>query len=155
MNQNKKRMGLSSNSLNDLNNNIPIITEEQINKDIQQVKIMEQTYNSSFNNAKQKFINNVKLCKDKTRNVICNLANELKESISDGMVFLQNCYKIPLSELSGYIQEVTKLDEASKFNEIVVSSYKMYVSQKKIPCPDGSKITSKVWHLRQLSKIYP
>ena len=39
------------------------------------------------------------------------------------MVFLRNSFKLPLGEIDTYLNEIVSLDEFSKFDEIIQSSY--------------------------------
>ena len=138
-NSNKKRLNsISSASLSEFNkkesikieqkieqNNISI--EEQVNNNIIKVKKIEEDYKANIALAKSledKYMKISKESKDNLRKILCELLNGYKDFIIDCMVFLKNCYKVPLSEVDTYMNDFNKLNEYEIFDKIILSSYK-------------------------------
>ena len=131
-NNTKKRLN-SISSLNENNkkenkkesNDISI--EEQVNNNIQKVKKIEEDYKTSVGKIKSiedKFVKVSKESKENIRKILCEILNGYKEYIFDCMLFLKNCYKLPLSEVDMYMNDLAQLDECVNFDKIIVSSYK-------------------------------
>ena len=122
-------------------NNISI--EEQMNNNIQKVKKLEESYKSNIavvKSIEEKFINISKESKEKTRKALCELLNTYKDLIFNCMIFLSNCYKIPMSEIDTYMREMGNLDECINFDKIILSSYK---NEKKLASINPQKYTLK------------
>ena len=101
--------------------------EEQMKNSIQKTKKIEEDYLTNVTLVKtveKKFIEIGEQSKKNLKNIICEIANGLKELISDCMVLLRNSFKLPLGEVDTYLNEIVDLDEYSKFSEIIQSSYK-------------------------------
>jgi hypothetical protein len=69
------------------------------------------------------YIQTAEKSKERSRKILCEITNSLKDNILDYMSFLQNCFKIPLSEIDLHFQGIISFDEYSKFDEIIKSSY--------------------------------
>ena len=129
-NINKKRINsFSSPSPSELkkenNNNVSI--EEQVNNSIQKVKKIEEDYKTNIALVKtieEKYTKVARESKVNIRKVLCELLNGYKELIFDTLLFLKNCYKLPLSEVDIYMNNILKLDECVNFDKIITSSYK-------------------------------
>ena len=129
-NNTKKRLNsLPTNSLIDnkreINTNINI--EEQINNNIQKVKKIEDDYKTSIGVVKSienKYMSISKEAKENIRKILSELLNGFKEFIFDCMLFLKNCYKLPLSEIDTYMNDIIQLDETVNFDQIILSCYK-------------------------------
>ena len=131
-NFNKKRLNstpISEIKENEIeqNNDISLVTlEEQLNSNIQKVKKIEDDYKLNFaiiKNIEDKYIQITNESKKKTRKLLCQMLNGFKDLLVDCMVYLINCYKLPLSEIDTYMNEMVKLDECDNFNSIIISSY--------------------------------
>ena len=140
-NYNKKRLNsISATSLTDTKkenkieqNNISI--EEQVNSNIQKVKKIEEDYKANIEivkNIENKYIKISKESKEKIRKILCELLNGFKEFIFDCMLYLKNCYKLPLSEIDTYMNDIIQLDECVNFDKIILSSYKTDKDLKRI-----------------------
>ena len=106
-------------------NNISI--EEQINSNIQKVKKIEEDYKNNIaivKSIEDKYIKISKDSKEKIRKILCELLNGYKELIFSCMLFLTNCYKVPLSEIDTYMRDMVQIDECENFDKIILSSYK-------------------------------
>ena len=106
-------------------NNITI--EEQINSNIQKVKKIEEDYKNNIaivKSIEDKYIKISKESKEKIRKILCELLNGYKELIFNCMLFLTNCYKVPLSEIDTYMRDMVQIDECENFDKIILSSYK-------------------------------
>ena len=106
-------------------NNISI--EEQINSNIQKVKKIEEDYKNNIaivKSIEDKYIKISKESKEKIRKILCELLNGYKELIFNCMLFLTNCYKVPLSEIDTYMRDMVQIDECENFDKIILSSYK-------------------------------
>ena len=106
-------------------NNISI--EEQINSNIQKVKKIEEDYKNNIaivKSIEDKYIKISKESKEKIRKILCELLNGYKELIFSCMLFLTNCYKVPLSEIDTYMRDMVQIDECENFDKIILSSYK-------------------------------
>ena len=136
-NNNKKRLNsISATSLIDSKkeikkeakieqNNISI--EEQLNNNIQKVKKMEEDYKINIalvKSIEDKYTKISKESKENIRRILCELLNGFKDYLFDCMLFLKNCYKLPLSEIDTYMNDIIRLDECVNFNQIILSSYK-------------------------------
>ena len=112
----------------DANESNFISIEEQVNNSIQKTKKLENDYKSSIISLKDceiNYIETVEKFKDKTRKIICLISNNLKELISDSLMFLRNSFKMPLSEIDLYFKEVVDLDEYSNIDKLIQKSYKI------------------------------
>ena len=99
---------------------------DQINSYIQKTKKIEDEYITNISlvkNAEKSYIDIGDESKKKSRKILCQLANSLKELISDCMQLLSNSFKLPLSEIDTYLKDLISLDEYSKFDEIIQNSY--------------------------------
>ena len=136
-NNNKKRLNsISATSLIDSKkeikkeakieqNNISI--EEQLNNNIQKVKKIEEDYKINIalvKSIEDKYTKISKESKENIRRILCELLNGFKDYLFDCMLFLKNCYKLPLSEIDTYMNDIIRLDECVNFNQIILSSYK-------------------------------
>ena len=136
-NNNKKRLNsISATSLIDSKkeikkeakieqNNISI--EEQLNNNIQKVKKIEEDYKINIalvKSIEDKYTKISKESKENIRRMLCELLNGFKDYLFDCMLFLKNCYKLPLSEIDTYMNDIIRLDECVNFNQIILSSYK-------------------------------
>ena len=103
--------------------------EEQVNNCIQKTKKIEDEYKNNIISVKsyeKKYIEATENTREKGRTILAEIANGLKELISDCLVFLRNSFKIPLSEIDTYITEIVSLDEYTKFDKLIMSTYKNY-----------------------------
>jgi len=109
--------------------------EEQVNNAIQKTKKIEEEYKTNVllvKTLEKNYIETAEKTKEKSRNILCNISNSLKDLISDYMVFLRNSFKIPLSEIDTYLNEIVNLDEYTKFKKDIISSYKNNYNLKPI-----------------------
>ena len=101
--------------------------EEQVNNNIQKVKKIEDDYKTSIGVVKSienKYMSISKEAKENIRKILSELLNGFKEFIFDCMLFLKNCYKLPLSEIDIYMNDIIQLDETVNFDQIILSCYK-------------------------------
>ena len=129
MKQNSKKK--SSTKLNfsqmDANDSTSGNFEDQVNLSIQKTKRIEEEYKANIFSVKtleKKYIETAEKSKESLISILCVFSNNLKDLISDCMVFLRNSFKIPLSEIDMYLSELVNLDEFSKFKKDILSSYK-------------------------------
>ena len=109
--------------------------EEQVNSIIQKTKKIEEEYKMSINTVKTfeiNYIETLEKSKEKGRSILCNISNSLKDLISECIIFLRNSFKIPLSEIDIYLNEIVNLDEFSRFNREILLSYKNEIHLKPI-----------------------
>ena len=139
MKQNNKKKNNSKLNISQIEvgheSNIVVSFEEQVNNSIQKTKRIEDEYKTNIilvKKIEKNYIERTDNTKEKARNIISEIANSLKELISDCIVFLRNSFKIPLSEIDTYINEVVNLDEYDKFDKLIKSSYKKDVNLKPI-----------------------
>ena len=152
---NKKRFNSSQNpdfkdNKNEINKVPQMSLEEQINFNIQKVKKIEEEYKDNIDLVKSledKYIIVAKDSKENIRKILCEILNGFKDLILDCMIFLKNCYKLPLSEIDTFMEEIIKLDEFDNFNKVINSSY---VPEKKFQAINPQKYTLK---LLQKNKI--
>ena len=127
MRQNNKIKNNRKLSLVELENNPDSFSfEEQVNNSIQKTKKIEEDYITNITLVKtveKRYIDSADLSTTKARKILCEMATSLKELISDCLVFLKNLFKVPLSEVDTYINEIISLDEYNKTNNIIKSSY--------------------------------
>ena len=126
--KNNSKLNISRLNTFDSNYSLNYISfEDQVSSSIQKTKKIEEEYKNYISKVKdvEKYYNEIAgNSKDILRNILSQISTGLKDLICDCMVFLQNCFKIPLSEIDTYLQEVISLDEYSKIDEIIKSSYK-------------------------------
>ena len=129
----KKRLNsISFSSSNDRKKEVSkdpnnISTEEQVNNNIQKVKKIEEDYKINIaiiKSIEEKYTKISTESKEKIRKILCELLNGYKEFIFSCMLFLTNCYKVPLSEIDTYMRDMVQIDECENFDKIIVSSYK-------------------------------
>ena len=122
---NKNKKASSKLNLTELDANHEL-NLEQINSYIQKAKKTEDEYIIDITlvkNVEKNYIDIAEKTKVKSKKLACEFANSLKELISDYMVFLRNSFKLPLGEIDTYLNEIVSLDEFSKCDEIIQSSY--------------------------------
>ena len=126
--KNSSKLNLSILNVLDSSNELNFTSiEEQVSNSVQKAKKSEDEYKSNVNivkDAEKNFIETAEKIKQKLRDILNQISTNLKDLISDCMVFLQNCFKMPLSEIDTYLPEVVSLDEYSKIDAIIQSSYK-------------------------------
>ena len=109
----------------DNNNNLSSL-EEQVNSSIQKTKKIEEEYKRNFKLlklAEKNFLEIAEKSKERTRNILCEIVNGLKVNITEYLIFLKNCFRVPLKDIDSYFKSIMPLDEISKFDEIIQSSY--------------------------------
>ena len=130
-NDNKKKTNskLNISQIDTNNHELYVSFEDQVNNSIQKTKKLEEEYKTNIilvKNYEKNYIEAIENTREKGRNILSEIANRLKDLISDVLVFLRNSFKIPLSEIDTYINEIVSLDEYSKFDKSIKSSYKNY-----------------------------
>jgi hypothetical protein len=126
---NKKKTNSKINLIPDTNlefNNYFISLEEQVSNSIQKTKKLESEYLTNISLVKtveKNYIDISEKTEKNSRKIVCDITNCLKELISDGMVLLRNSFKLPLGEIDTYLNEIVSLDEYTKFDDIIKSSY--------------------------------
>ena len=123
--KNNFKLNISMFNSLDTTNNISSF-EEQINSSIQKTKKIEEDYKVNFKLlklAEKNFIEKAEKSKESTRRILCEIVSSLKVNITEYLIFLQNCFKVPLRDIDSYFKSVMNLDEKSKFDEIIQSSY--------------------------------
>ena len=109
--------------------------EEQVNSIIQKTKKIEEEYKTSISTVKTfeiNYIETLEKSKEKGRSILCEISNSLKDLISECIIFLRNTFKLPLSEIDIYLNEIVNLDEFSRFNKEILLSYKNEIHLKPI-----------------------
>ena len=128
MKQNNKKKATSKLNLAQIDTELSFYSiEDQVNNAIQKTKKIEDEYKSNVllvKTLEKNYIETAEKTKERSRNILCDITNSLKDLISDCMVFLRNSFKIPLSEIDTYLNEIVNLDEYTKFNKDIISSYK-------------------------------
>ncbi len=134
-NHKKKHNSKMNFSQMDANDSTYSTFEEQVNNSIQKTKKIEEEYKANVYSVKsleKNYIETAEKSKEKLKNILCGFSNNLKDLISECMLFLRNSFKIPLSEIDTYLNELVNLDEFTKFNQDILSSYKNNNSLKPI-----------------------
>ena len=104
-----------------------ISNEEQVNNSIQKTKNIEKEYKANIlliNQFQKIYLENMDKFKERTKKILYEISNNLKELICDCSIFLKNSFQIPLSEIDTYLDDVVSLEEYSKIDKIIKSSYK-------------------------------
>ena len=127
MRQNNKNKTNSKLSLVELENNQDSFSfEEQVNNSIQKTKKIEEDYITDATLVKtveKKYVDLGEKSTLKARKILCEMTTNLKELISDCLVFFKNSFKVPLSEVDTHINDIVSLDEYTKIDDIIKSSY--------------------------------
>ena len=110
----------------DFNNNSSSF-EDQVNSSIQKTKRIEREYKTNFKLlklAEKNYLEIAEKSKERTRSILCEIVSSLKNNITEYLIFLQNCFKVPLKDIDTYFKSNMHLDEKAKFDEIIQSSYR-------------------------------
>ena len=142
MKQNSKKKTNSKLMLTLDKNTEFVSLEEQTNNSIQKTKKLEEEY-----------VKNISLVKTVEKSYIDKSEISLKKStkivlISDCLVFLNDSFKLPLVVIDTYLNEIVSLDEYTKFDDIIKSSYKNNIIFKQI---NPEKYTSKFFQQKTTS----
>ena len=152
--KNNSKLKISIFSSSDSNNESVTLFEDQVNSSIQKTKKIEDEYKNNFDLLKKfekYYIQTAEKSKERSRKILCEITNSLKDSILDYMSFLQNCFKIPLSEIDLHFQGIISYDEYSKFDEIIKSSY---INGNHVMSINPEKYTPKILETKNsISKI--
>ena len=104
-----------------------MITKSQVDSSIKIAKKHENEYNNSFNSTKNfedKFFELTDNSIDNMKRISCEIMTKMKDNIVKFLLFLKNCFKLPLSEIDIFLPELVSLDENKKIEEIINSTYK-------------------------------
>ena len=118
--------------------------EEQVNHNIQKVKKIEGEYKENIaliKSIEDKYTKIANESKVQIRKILCELLNGFKDLILDNMVFLKNCFKLPLSEIDTFMGEIIQIDENQNFDKIISLSY---VPEQKFQSQNIKKYTLKL-----------
>ena len=152
--KNNSKLKISIFSSSDSNNESVTLFEDQVNSSIQKTKKIEDEYKTNFDLLKKfekYYIQTAEKSKERSRKILCEITNSLKDNILDYMSFLQNCFKIPLSEIDLHFQGIISYDEYSKFDEIIKSSY---INGNHVMSINPEKYTPKILETKNsISKI--
>ena len=125
----KKRLNsISFSSSNDRKKEVSkdpnnISTEEQVNNNIQKVKKIEEEYKNNIaiiKSIEEKYVKISTESKEKIRKILCELLNGYKEFIFSCMLFLTNCYKVPLSEIDTYMRDMVQINILLNFSKRLI-----------------------------------
>ena len=125
--------------------------EEQANNSIQKTKKLEEEYVKNISLVKtveKSYIDKSEASIKKSTKIVCEITSYLKELISDCLVFLNDSFKLPLVVIDTYLNEIVSLDEYTKFDDIIKSSYKNNIIFKQI---NPEKYTSKFFQQKNTS----
>jgi hypothetical protein len=125
--------------------------EEQANNSIQKTKKLEEEYVKNISLVKtveKSYIDISETSIKKSTKIVCEITSYLKELISDCLVFLNDSFKLPLVVIDTYLNEIVSLDEYTKFDDIIKSSYKNNIIFKQI---NPEKYTSKFFQQKNTS----
>ena len=151
--KNNFKINISVFNSSDNINNVSSL-EEQVNSSIQKTKKIEQEYKTNFKLlklAEKNYLELAEKSKEKTRRILCEIITGLKNNITEYLVFLQNCFKVPLKDIDTYFKTILPSNETSKFDEIIQSSYSKNNFQMPI---NPEKYTLKVFRANNgLNKI--
>ena len=123
--KNNFKLNISVFNTLDNNNNVSSF-EEQVNSSIQKTKKIEQEYKTNFKLlqlAEKNFLEIAEKTKERTRRILCEIVNGLKVNITEYLIYLKNCFSVPLKDIDLYFKSIMPLDELTKFDEIIQSSY--------------------------------
>ena len=146
--KNNSKLKISIFSSSDSNNESVTLFEDQVNSSIQKTKKIEDEYKYNFDMLKKfekYYIEIAEKSKEKSRKILCEITNSLKDSISEYISFLQSCFKMPLSEIDLHIQGIISYDGYSKFDEIIKSSY---INDNHIMSINPEKYTPKIFQTK-------
>ena len=151
--KNNFKINISVFNSSDNSNNVSSL-EEQVNSSIQKTKKIEKEYKTNFKLlklAEKNYLELAEKSKEKTRRILCEIITGLQNNITEYLVFLQNCFKVPLKDIDTYFKTILPLNETSKFDEIIQSSYSKNNFQMPI---NPEKYTLKVFRANNgLNKI--
>ena len=151
MNQNTKKKANSKLMLTLDKNTEFVSIEEQAKNSIQKTKKLEEEYVKNISLVKtveKSYIDKSEASIKKSTKIVCEITSYLKELISDCLVFLNDSFKLPLVVIDTYLNEIVSLDEYTKFDDIIKSSYKNNIIFKQI---NPEKYTSKFFQQKNTS----
>lgn len=99
--------------------------EEQMNKSINESKIVENNYKSLVFNStlfKNTFIDTSNIAYENIKNISIEIVNELKKFIQNIIILLKNCFTIPLKETDSILYKLILNKE--EYNKIIKNSFK-------------------------------
>ena len=99
--------------------------EEQMNKSINESKILENNYKSLIFNStlfKKTFIDSSNIAYENIKNISVEIVNELKQFIQNIIILLKNCFAIPLKEIDTNLSKLILNKE--KYSKIIKNSFK-------------------------------
>ena len=123
--KNNFKLNISVFNTLDNNNNVSSF-EEQVNSSIQKTKKIEQEYKTNFKLLQldeKNFLETDEKTKERTRRILCEIVNGLKVNITEYLIYLKNCFRVPLIDIELYFKNIMPLDELTEFDEIIQSSY--------------------------------
>jgi len=103
------------------------VTETQVENSIKTSKKNENDYLNLVKSAKTLEDNFCEISDtsiDNMKRISCEIITKMKDNIVDFLLLLKNCFKLPLSEIDTYLPELIKLDENTKIENIINSTYK-------------------------------
>jgi len=103
------------------------VTETQVENSIKTAKKNENDYLNLVKSAKTLEDNFCEISDtsiDNMKRISCEIITKMKDNIVDFLLLLKNCFKLPLSEIDTYLPELIKLDENTKIENIINSTYK-------------------------------
>ena len=151
MKQNSKKKTNSKLMLTLDKNTEFVSLEEQANNSIQKTKKLEEEYLKNISLVKtveKSYIDKSEISLKKSTKIVCEITTCLKELISDCLVFLNDSFKLPLVVIDTYLNEIVSLDEYTKFDDIIKSSYNKNIIFKQI---NPEKYTSKFFQQKNTS----
>ena len=120
-------------------------TFEQIKNSIIESKKVEKDYKNAINSAKyyeenfesmyQSSISNIK-------KIICEISNEMKDTITDFLILFKNYNKMQSSEIDLYLPELNNLNEQNTLGKIIEGSFS---TKKKLLCVKPEKYKLKIF----------
>ena len=109
--------------------------EEQLNCTVSKTKKIEEEYKAnieSIKNIENNYMKIMEKTKENERKILCEISNALRDLISDSIILLRNTFKLPLSEIDIYLDDIVSLDEFSLFSKDIIASYKKEIQFKPI-----------------------
>jgi hypothetical protein len=98
----------------------------EMNNNIKISKKCEETYKElvcSFDKKYDKYIEEINNLRDKVKNDVCDISDEIKNLVSSFMLNFNICYQEPMQLVDMYMKQLISLEEKKEIDKIINESF--------------------------------